>query len=165
MSRESSQVHAGIQLNVVVLHLRLSEFLFISSLFLILLTGPVLPFKSPESRWMDMEADSLRAPWSPKLLLSCLRVQMAGCKISQEARRPSSRVQAPINKSRSFSQYSVPGYQVAFVIHLSPEHLVMELPKFLMTLPDEQPVHNTWGFLGTCTSVQRILNLLLVESP
>lgn len=41
----------------------------------------------------------------------------------------------------------------------------MELLKFLMTLPDEQPVHNTLGFLGTWTSVQIIWNLLLVESP
>ena len=153
MSRESPHFHAGILLNPVLLYVQLGEFSSISSLFLILFTGPLLPLKSPESRWMSMKANPQWVPRSPKLLLTCLRVQMAGCKISQAAQRPSSRVQAPMNKSCSSTQYSGPGYWVAFVIHLSSEHLIIKLQKFLMIIFLMKSLYMQYLGLLECVSI------------
>lgn len=97
-----------------------------------------------------MKANPQWVPRSSKLLLTCLRVQMAGCKISQASQRPSSGVQAPMNKSWSPTQYSGPGYWVARVIHLSPEHLITELQRFLMII---FLMNNLMQYLGLLGSV------------
>lgn len=55
-----------------------------------------------------------------------------GCKISQAAQRPSSGVQALMNKSCFSSQYSGMASWAAFVIHLSPDHPVTKRQKCLM---------------------------------
>lgn len=167
----SSHIHSGILLNPVLLYLQLGEFPFIYSLFFIVLTEPVLPLKSPESRWMSMKTDPKRVPRSLKLLLTCLRVQMAGCKISQADQSPCSGVRAPVNKSYTSFRYSGTGYWVAFVIYLSPKHLVMKLQKFLIySLWTDCMQHlGLLGYIYSCTKNSKLalgwISLTVTEPP
>lgn len=171
MSKEIPHVHSGLLLNPVLLYLQLGKLPFISYLFIVL-TGPVLLWKSPENRWMAMEADPPEGSKVSKVVVNLplsTDGQAQTLTSSPEAQQWSSSL---VNKSYSFSQYSGPGYWVAFVIRLSPYHLVSELQKLLM-------IHSLWtactqhsgllGYMYICAKNSKLahgcITLTVTESP
>lgn len=100
MSRESLYIHSGIWLNVVLLYLQLGEFPFISSV----LHSPHWDCPSINVTRKQMDVHGSKSPGGSegsKVVVKLSQSADGRGKISQAAQRPSSRVQALMNKSCS----------------------------------------------------------------
>lgn len=131
MSGERPHVHSGIQLNPALLSLQLGEFPFISSI----LRSPHWACPPIKVTRKQMDVHGSKSPKGSKVSKVVVKLSQSadgGCKISQAAQRPSSGVQALMNKSCFSSQYSGIASWAAFVIHLSPDHPVTKRQKCLM---------------------------------